>query len=81
MALKQYLFLALESGTACQVTLKTINPLSFSSQKSEIRFLKIAFANFENLTSNESATCELLTKCLIIVIVIFIINLFPEHRR
>ena len=40
MALKQHLLLALEAGTVYPVTLKSVNPLSFSSQKSKIAFLK-----------------------------------------
>ena len=46
------------------VTLKIVNPLSFSSQKSKIGFLKDALANFVKLTSNESATCKLPVKCV-----------------
>ena len=57
--------LALESGTVYLVTLKSVNPLSFSSQKSKIGFLKSALANFANLTSSKSVTCKLQTKCLI----------------
>ena len=66
MVLKQHLLIALESGTVDPLTLKNVNPLSFSSQKSKTGFLKAALANFVNLTSNESATCKLRTKCLII---------------
>ena len=72
MALKQHLLLALESGAVYSVTVKSVNPSSFSNQKLTIRFLKTALANFVNLTSNESATCKLRTKCLInIIIMIF----------
>ena len=59
MALKQHLLLALESGTVCPVTLKIVNPLSFSSQKSKIGFLKTA------LTSNDYM--QIVKKCLIII--------------
>ena len=41
------------------VTLNNVNPLSFSSQRSKIGFLKTALANFVKLTSNDSATCKL----------------------
>ena len=58
MALKQHLLLALESRTVYLVTLSNVNPLSFSSQRSKIGFLKTALANFAKLTSNESATCK-----------------------
>ena len=58
MALKQHLLLALEARTVYPVTLKRVNPLSFSSQKSKIAFLKTALANFVKLTSNESAMCK-----------------------
>ena len=58
MALKQHLLLALESETVYPVTLSNVNPLSFSSQRSKIGFLKTALANFAKLTSNESATCK-----------------------
>ena len=43
------------------VTLKSVNPLSFSIQKSNIEFLKTALVNFVNLTSNKSATFKLLS--------------------
>ena len=43
------------------VTLKSVNPLSFSIQKSKIEFLKTALVNFVNLTSNKSATFKLLS--------------------
>ena len=35
-----------------------------------MEFLKTTHANFVNLTSYESATCKLLTKCLICIIII-----------
>ena len=57
--------LALESGKFYPVTLKSVNPLNFSSQKSKIDFLKTALTNFKNPTSNESGTCKLQTKRLI----------------
>ena len=43
------------------VTLKSVNPLSFSIQKSKIEFLKTALVNFVNLTSKKSATFKLLS--------------------
>ena len=43
-----------------QHLLLRVNPLSFSSQRSKIGFLKTALANFVKLTSSESATCRLL---------------------
>ena len=58
MALKQHLLLALESGTVYPVTLSNVNPLSFSSQRSKIGFLKTALANFAKHTSNELAACK-----------------------
>ena len=64
MALKKHLLLALESGTVNPVTLKSVNLLSFSSQKSKIGFLKIALANFVKFTFNESATCKLPIICV-----------------
>ena len=42
--------------------LKQRKPLSFSSQRSKIGFLRTALANFVKLTSNESAMCKLLIK-------------------
>ena len=57
MALKQHLFLALESGTVYLVNLRNVNP-SFSSQRSKTGFQKTALANFVKLTSYESATCK-----------------------
>ena len=66
VALKQHHLLAIESGTVYPVTLKSVNPLSFSSQKSKAGSLKTALANFLNHSSNESATCKLRTNCLVI---------------
>ena len=62
MALKQHLLLALQSGTVYPMNLKSVNPLSFPSQRSKIGFLKTALANSVKLISNELATCILLTK-------------------
>ena len=45
MALEQHLLLVLESGTVNPVTLKSVNPLSFSIQISKIRVLITALAN------------------------------------
>ena len=71
MASKQHLFLALESVTVYPVTLNNVNPLSFSSQRSKIGFLKTALANFVKLTSNESATCKFPIKYVFFMTVIF----------
>ena len=38
--------------------LSNVNPLSFSSQRSKIGFLKISLANFAKLSFNESVTCK-----------------------
>ena len=43
--------------------LSKVNPLSFSSRRSQIGFLKTALANFAKLTSNESTTCKFPIKC------------------
>ena len=51
-------FVGAVSGAVYPVTLSSVNPLSFSSQRSKIGFLKTALANFVKLTSNESATCK-----------------------
>ena len=80
MALKQYLLLALESGTVYPVTLKSGNPLNFSNQKSKIGFLKTALANFGDLTSNELAMCKLRTKRLIIFYDFFLISIRLRGR-
>ena len=56
MALKQHLLVVLESGTVKPVTLSNLNPMSFSSQRSNIGFLKTAFGNSAKNSSNESAT-------------------------
>ena len=58
MALSQHLLLVLACGTVYPVTLKSVNSLSFSNQKSKIGFLKTALANFVKLTCNESAKCK-----------------------
>ena len=62
--MKQYLLLAVESRAVYPVTLKRVNSLSFSSQKSKIGFLKTALGNF--VKRNESATCKLPIKCAIV---------------
>ena len=62
MTLRQHLLLALESRSVYPIPLKSVNPLSYTSQKSKIGFLETALANFVNLTSNESATYKLQTK-------------------
>ena len=53
IALKLHLLLLLDSGKVYPVTLKSANPMSFSSQRSKIEFLKTVFANFVKLTSIE----------------------------
>ena len=78
MALKQHLLLVLESGTVYPVTLKSVNPLSFSSQKLKIGFLKTALANFVRLTSNESATCKLPIKCVFLWLLDLEVDLVPR---
>ena len=45
MALKQHLLLTLESETIYPVTLSNVNPLSFSSKRSKIGFLKTVLSN------------------------------------
>ena len=62
MALKQHLLMVLESETFYPVTLKSVNPLSFSSQRSKIGFLKNALANFVKHTPNKWTTCKSLIK-------------------
>ena len=68
MALKQRLLLALEPGTVYPVTLKSVNTLSFSSQKSKIGFLKTA------------TTCKLRTKCLIFYYDLSLLDLGVDLR-
>ena len=58
MALKHHILLVVESGTVYPVTLSNVNPLSFSSQRSKIGFVKTVLANAAKRTSNESATCK-----------------------
>ena len=71
MKLKQNLLLALESGTVYPVTLSNVNPLSFSSQRSKIGFLKTSPAYFAKLTSNESAKFKLPIKYVFFMTVRF----------
>ena len=68
MALKQRLLLALEPGTVYPVTLKSVNPLSFSNQKSKIGFLKTA------------TTCKLRTECLIFYYDLSLLDLGVDLR-
>ena len=54
-----------------QHLLLRVNPLSFSSQRSKIGFLKTALSNFVKLISSESATCRLLIEYVFFMTIAF----------
>ena len=76
MTSNRHLLLVQESGTVYLVTLKSVNPLKFSGQKSQSELLETALVNFVKLTSTKLATCRL---CSFICIYEYMYLRFSEH--